>query len=207
MSEHKISVRNPTILLIEHGRTDFYGEGENDRIHGTKFDLPLTAEGREDAHHAAEILEDYDLASLEHSPMLRAKQTADIIARATGLKPEPNERLLPWDSGFASGMRHDAAKDIIAYYVRNPHKAIRDGQPYGDWYETYSAALRRKMKEAEETPGQAHVLGVHSSEVSTAPAVIKGDPAEMLDEQLPGPGQVAALEKRGGRWRFIRKFA
>src|SRR5579863_518679 len=103
-------------------------------------------------------------------------------------------------------MTHKASKDLIAYYVRNPHKEIPNGESYGDWYEEYSTELRKKMKEAEKTPGRGHVLGVHSSEVSTAPAIIKGDPAEMLEEQLPGPGQIAALEKRGGRWRFIKKF-
>jgi broad specificity phosphatase PhoE len=205
--EGKIQFRNPTVLLVEHGSTEFSAQGDKDRIHGTKFDLPLTKEGRRQAERAAEILADYDIATLEHSPMLRATQTAKIISQATGVKAVPNVKLLPWDSGFVSGMTHGAAADIIEYYVRNPHKVIRDGKAYGGWYDVYSEALREKMKQAESMPGQAYVLGVHSSEVSTAPAVIKGDPADFLDEQLPGSGQIAALEKRGGRWRFIKKFA
>lgn len=138
--------------------------------------------------------------------MLRSKQTADIIGKKIGKTPVPNKGLLPWDSGFASGMTHGAAKDLIEYYVKNPTETIRGGQPYDDWWEAFSAALRKKLTDAEKTPGKVHVLGVHSSEVTAAPAVIRGNPADMLDARLPGSGQIAAIEKRGGQWKFRDKF-
>lgn len=203
----KVQVRWPTILLLEHGDTDFTGVGDADQIHGTKHDRPLIAKGRRQAELAAEKIADYDVASLEHSPMLRSKQTAEYVEKATGVKAVPNEALLPWDSGVISGMTHGAAKEWIAYYVKNPGKVIREGEAYGDWWDKFSKGLRVKMKEAEKTPGQVHVLGVHSSEVTAAPAIIKGDPAQVLNERLPGSGQIAALEKKGGRWRFIPRFA
>lgn len=213
MSEaEKIQVKWPTVLLVEHGDTDFAGEGDEDRIHGTKFDLPLTASGRAQMERAGEIIADYDVASLNHSPMLRSKQSAGIIGEATGVKPVIVDALGPWDSGFASGMTHGAAGDIVEYYVKNPEKVIRGGEAYGDWWEKFSRYMAGRLKEAEKSKGDAGMYrvlvdGVHSSEITAAPAIIKGDPAQVLDRRLPGPGQVAGLEKRGGRWRFIPKWA
>jgi broad specificity phosphatase PhoE len=203
----KIKVPGPLVFLVEHGNTEFAATGDEDRIHGVKFDLPLTAEGRKQMERAAEIIADYDVASLEHSPMKRSTQSAAIISRAIGMKAVPNEALLPWDSGFASGMTHGAAKELVEYYVKNPEKVIRDGQAYGEWWERFQRDMIATLKKAEKTPGQIHVRAVHSSEVTAAPAIIKGDPARVVDARMPGPGQIAALEKRGGRWRFIPKYA
>ncbi len=208
MSEKtKIRVHAPTVLLVEHGDTDFAGVGDADRIHGVKFDLPLTAEGRKQMERAAEIIADYDVASLEHSPMKRSTESAEIIGRAVGLKPIPQDALLPWDSGFVSGMTHGAAKELIEYYVKNAQKVIRDGQAYGEWWDAFQRDMMATMKKAEKTPEQVHVRAVHSSEVTAAPAIIKGDPAQVVSARLPSAGQISALEKRGGRWRFIPKFA
>ncbi len=205
--ETKIQVRWPTVLLVEHGETEFSAPGDEDKIHGTKHDLTLIPKGRKQAERAAEKLADYDVASLEHSPMKRSAETAEIIGRAIEVKPVPRKGLLPWDSGVISGMTHGQAKEWVEYYVKNPEKVIREGQAYGEWWETYSDEMRDTMKRAEKTPGQVHVRAVHSSEVTAAPAIIRGNPAQVLDERLPASGQIAALEKRGGRWRFIPKYA
>ncbi|GAC1632844.1 MAG: hypothetical protein NVS9B14_06600 [Candidatus Acidiferrum sp.] len=205
--ETKIRVHAPTVLLVEHGDTEFAGSGDADRIHGVKFDLPLTGEGRKQMQRAAEIIADFEVASFEHSPMIRSKQSAEIIGREIGKKPVANEALLPWDSGFASGMTHGAAKDLIEFYVKNPEKVIRDGQAYAEWWDKFQKDMLATLKLAEKTPGQVHVRAVHSSEVTAAPAIIKGDPAQVMKQRLPASGQVAALEKRGGRWRFIPKYA
>lgn len=188
---------------MEHGSTEFSAPGDDDRIHGVKFDLPLTARGRKEVQPAAKLLSQFDIASLEHSPMKRSTETARMIGDSTGVNPVPRDGLMPWDSGFASGMTHGAAQDIVEYYVTHPKRAIRDGQPYGEWWDTYSTEMLDTLKRAKNTPKQAHVRGVHSSEIAAAPAIIDGDPAEVLDERLPGPGKISALMHDGKRWRFI----
>lgn len=193
----------PTVLLVEHGSTEFSAAGDDDKIHGVKFDLPLTAKGRKEVEPAAKLLAGYDIATLEHSPMRRSTETAKMISDATGVKPVPREGLLPWDSGFASGMTHGAAKDIVEYYVEHPRRAIRGGQPYGEWWDAFTIEMLDTMKRAKDTPTQAHVRGVHSSEITAAPAIIKGDPAAVLDERLPGPGKISALMLAGKRWQFV----
>jgi broad specificity phosphatase PhoE len=199
----------PTVLLVEHGSTEFSAPGDEDRIHGTKYDLPLTARGHMEVQPAANKIGKYEVESLEHSPMKRSAETARMISHATGVKPIPKENLRPWDSGFASGMTHGAASNIIEYYVNNPKRAIRDGEPYGDWWEMFSREMLDTLKRAREAGDDgygAHVRGVHSSEITAAPAIISGDPAGFVDRRLPGPGKISALMFRNKRWDFIPEW-
>lgn len=193
----------PTLLLVEHGATDFTDSGAKDRLHGTKYDLPLTVEGHRQAATVGEKLKSYDIATLRTSPLQRATETAKHIGDATGQKPEEDEGLKPLDSGYLSGMTHEAAEGRIKYYVKNPDKPIPEGQPYGEWWDTASARMAKRLKETEKTPGQAHVDVLHSSEIASMPAMVKGEgPSPFAAKQIPGPGKISAVEKRGGKWVF-----
>lgn len=73
------SLRSPDtplrIFLVRHGETDWNREK---RFQGTK-DIPLNDKGREQGKLAAELLKDIPLTFAVSSPMLRPKQTAEII--------------------------------------------------------------------------------------------------------------------------------
>jgi broad specificity phosphatase PhoE len=197
---------NPTLLLVEHGETDFSGNNDKtERIHGTKYDLPLTLEGHRQAAECADKLKDYDIGSLKTSPQLRAKQTAEVIGDAIGHKPEEDEDLKPLDAGYLSGMTHDAAKSRIEYYVKNPHKQIPDGEKYGDWWDTASERMAHRLKETESLhkgTGQGAADVLHSSEIASMPNIIRGDPPTIWGRQIPGSGKVSAVEKKGGKWHY-----
>jgi broad specificity phosphatase PhoE len=194
----------PTLLLVEHGETEFSGDDDkSERIHGIKFDLPLTLQGHRQASSVADMLKDHDIATLKTSPMQRAKETAEHVGDAIGLEPEEDDDLKPLDAGYLSGMTHDAAHSRIEYYVKNPHKPIPEGQAYGDWWDTASERMAKRLKETERTPGQAHVDVLHSSEIASMPQIIRGDPPTIWGEkQIPGPGKISAVEKHGSRWQF-----
>lgn len=71
-------------LLMRHGRTQ---ANEADVICG-HTDLPLDARGEAQAREAAEALQDWRIARIFTSPLIRARQTADTIAAATGAAVE-----------------------------------------------------------------------------------------------------------------------
>jgi phosphohistidine phosphatase len=56
---------------------------------------PLTAEGREEADALAERLAAVGLDAVLSSPLLRACQTAEIVAKAAGLEAEVQRGLAP----------------------------------------------------------------------------------------------------------------
>ncbi|AMM21274.1 hypothetical protein AX769_15470 [Frondihabitans sp. PAMC 28766] len=68
--------------LIRHGQTDW---NLHDQLQGSS-DIPLNATGREQAHAAAELLRPYDWAAIVSSPLMRARETAQIIASQIGIE-------------------------------------------------------------------------------------------------------------------------
>jgi len=102
------------LTLIRHGQTDW---NLARRIQGST-DIPLNATGREDAVQAAERLASGTHHAVYTSPLLRAKETAEIIADRLGLEiagvvPDIRER----EFGDGEGM-------LVEDYIGT----------YGDWH-------------------------------------------------------------------------
>jgi broad specificity phosphatase PhoE len=83
------------ILLARHGQTDFNAPPV--RIQGT-LDPPLNDLGRAQARELADLVAGDGVAALYTSDMLRARQTAEIVAERLGLEPvvEPRVRECAW---------------------------------------------------------------------------------------------------------------
>jgi broad specificity phosphatase PhoE len=85
----------PRIYLARHGQTAYNAEG---RFQGQGA-VPLDATGREQAAALAEQAVPYEFAALWCSPLLRARETAETVARRVGLTPCEDARLMETDSG------------------------------------------------------------------------------------------------------------
>lgn len=89
------------LLLIRHG--EVVGTRTGKRVPGTQ-DPPLSERGREMAERLSlRLAAEEHIAALYSSPMMRARQTADIIASHIHLRPEVVEALREWD--FTRQMR------------------------------------------------------------------------------------------------------
>ena len=75
-----------TFAFIRHGQTDW---NRDDKLQGSS-DIPLNAQGREQAHEAAGILADGGWEVVVSSPLQRARETAKIIAHDLGLELGPS---------------------------------------------------------------------------------------------------------------------
>jgi phosphohistidine phosphatase len=76
------------LYLVRHAEA---APGEPDELRS------LTQEGREQAQALSERLRDEDAAPavILTSPLLRARETGDELAKALGVESEPDERLAP----------------------------------------------------------------------------------------------------------------
>lgn len=109
------------MYLARHGQTAYNAEG---RFQG-QGPVPLDATGRAQAVELAERAVPYEFAALWCSPLLRARETADVVAGRIGLVPREDPRLMETDAGdwtdrsFADV--HAEAPDEFARF--------RDGDP------------------------------------------------------------------------------
>lgn len=98
------------LTLVRHGQTDW---NLARRIQGST-DIPLNETGRADAMRAAESLADGSHHAIYASPLVRARETAEIIAQELGLAepvliPDVRER----EFGEGEGM---LVSDFLAAY-------------------------------------------------------------------------------------------
>lgn len=90
------------ILLVRHGQTTFNVEG---RLPGQLPGVALTDEGRRQAQRAAVALAGLPLSTVISSPLERARETAEIIARGWALPVKLDDRLKDTDVAFWAGRK------------------------------------------------------------------------------------------------------
>jgi probable phosphoglycerate mutase len=89
-----------TLVLLRHGETDWNLSG---RAQG-HADVPLNATGHAQARAVARVLAETGPVRLWSSDLMRAAQTAEQVADATGLAVEKDARLREYDVGERSGL-------------------------------------------------------------------------------------------------------
>lgn len=92
------------VLLVRHGQTTYNVEG---RMPGQLPNVSLTDEGRRQAHAAAVALSAVPLSAVISSPLERARETAEIIARGWDLPVLEDPRLKDTDVPRWAGQKLD----------------------------------------------------------------------------------------------------
>jgi broad specificity phosphatase PhoE len=131
------------IHLVRHGTTLL---NRANRYRGRR-DVPLDAGGWQDAWSAASELQDIGLSAIYSSPCRRARDTARVVADATGLQTVTDmPGLLNLDYGLWEGLTSEeaAAQDPLAYRK----------------YETYAADAICPGGESLERAAERILLGL-----------------------------------------------
>ncbi|MCS6927623.1 MAG: histidine phosphatase family protein [Candidatus Binatia bacterium] len=93
-------VRRLIVYLIRHGETIWNREG---RCQGVT-DVPLTGRGYRQAQALAELLREEAVSVILSSPLARARETAELIARPHGLRVTLRDELQEWNQGEMEGL-------------------------------------------------------------------------------------------------------
>jgi broad specificity phosphatase PhoE len=131
------------VYLARHGQTAYNLEG---RFQG-QLAVPLDDTGRAQAVDLAERAVPHEFRALWSSPLLRARETADVVARAIGLEPIEDARLMETDAGdwtdrsFAE-INAEAPDLFAAFAAGDPAFAFPGGESFAEQQERVSAALR-----------------------------------------------------------------
>ncbi len=132
-----------TVFLARHGQTAYNLEG---RFQGQQA-VPLDDTGREQAAELAERAAGYEFAALWCSPLLRARETAEIVAARIGLPPREDPRLMETDAGdwtnrsFAD-VQAEAPELFEQFFTGNPAFAFPGGESFATQEVRVETALR-----------------------------------------------------------------
>ncbi len=187
------------VYLARHGQTAYNHEG---RFQGQQ-EIPLDDTGREQALDLAERAAGHGFRALWTSPLLRARETADAVARRLGLEPREDARLMETDAGdwtdrtFAE-IQARAPERFAAFVAGDPGFAFPGGESFAAQERRVAAAL--DDVELGELPALVvchgmvirAALAVRAGELLTRfervpnAALIPLDPAEALHAEVGG---------------------
>lgn len=162
------------IMLVRHGQTTFNVE---QRLPGQLPGVALTEEGRRQAHQAAVALSAVPLSAVISSPLERASDTAEILARGWGLAVRLDPRLMDTDVARWAGRKIDeVSKEDPAWkaFLDNP-MASPDG------VESFTSVQQRVVAAVEDvlhdtSLGNYVVLVAHADVVKLIVAHYTGVP-------------------------------
>ncbi|HEY2251143.1 MAG TPA: histidine phosphatase family protein [Planctomycetaceae bacterium] len=137
------------LYLVRHGATE-----ANERIpyvlQGNAMDLPLSAAGERQAQAVADFLPQFPIKHVYSSGMLRARQTAQAIARRLDLSPGVAAELHECNVGEWEGLDWKTIKERFPEahrkFVDNPaENAYLGGESYSDVLRRTKPAFERLL--------------------------------------------------------------
>jgi uncharacterized phosphatase len=159
-----------TILLVRHGETDW---NRDNRFQG-RADPPLNDTGRSQARGLASQLAAEPVGSIYSSPLRRAHETAEILAGAFGLDPNPSPALMEVDVGSWSGLTR---AEVEARYPEGYRRWLEwhTGWDDGETYEELGLRVVAGLHElAGRHPGERVLVVTHGGPIRSAIAASLG---------------------------------
>lgn len=168
----------PIAFVVRHGSTLLNAQ----KCFRSWINAPLDAEGKVQAHEAADWLHDNaHLDEVWSSPLDRAVETARIC---TDLPINQHSGLLGWHLGVFGGVARDMAQGAMELFIDNPHVAIPNGESLDSLEQRVADFVEPLLKDAEER-GVTLGLFTHNSTLMAMDTLFKG-----MRDQHPELGSV-----------------
>lgn len=159
-----------TIVLVRHGETDWNREH---RFQG-HADPPLNEVGRAQALELAATLAAESFTRIYSSPLVRAWETAEILAASRGIAVEPHDALKEVDVGSWSGM---TVSEVESRFPDGHRRWVESRSGWEDG-ETFEELGRRVVSGilalAAQDDGAALLAVTHGGPIRTLQAYMAG---------------------------------
>ena len=162
------------LVLLRHGRTAW---NHAKRVQG-QLDAELDDTGHEQAGRAADALKLLQPARLWSSDLVRARDTAGYLARATGLEPAYDARLREFDLGERQGLTHEEYAAIAPEEFELFRQGYYDDAPGAESVADVRARMTAVLGEllAALGPDETGVAVTHGAAARVAIAAMLGWP-------------------------------
>jgi broad specificity phosphatase PhoE len=175
-----------TLLLVRHGQSQWNAA---ELMQGQTPHVPLTPLGHAQAEAAAAELTGLRPGALISSDLVRAVQTADQSARATGLTIVTTPALREQGYGALEGRPSSALWDVVDW--TDPHWSAPGGESLAELHGRVEAFLEDL---SAEPPAEVIALVTHGDTIRAAQAVVAGLGPDALPVVTPRNGTVTRLE-------------
>ena len=147
-----------SFICLRHGATDWNRKG----LFQGRTDNPLNDDGIAQAHAAAEKLRAIELAHVVSSPLLRAVQTAEIIANIASRTVTVDHGLIELDFGSFEGKK---VRDLMIENGKNSAQGLVDMLPADaePWADCASRALLSVQTWLDRHPGDEILFVCHDA--------------------------------------------
>lgn len=174
------------VLLVRHGQTEWNAAG---LMQGQTPHVRLTEVGHAEAAGAGRALAAARPGALVSSDLLRARQTAEHCARATGLAVTTTPALREQGYGVLEGRPSRELWDVVDW--TDPHWAAEGGESLAQLYARVEAYLRNL---AANPPADVVALVTHGDTIRAAQAVAAGAGPSALPAVTPPNGSITRLD-------------
>lgn len=197
------------IYIIRHGETEW------NRLHKVQghTDIPLNEYGRHLARETAEGMKDLEIDMAFTSPLLRAKETAQIIVGKRNIPLYEEKRIMEIGFGsyegiFCAGENADRKSEEFNLFFKNPEKYIPPENA-----ETISRLYERTgdfLKEICSDPGlkgKNILVSTHGAAMTAMLNRMKGNLSirEFWKDEVPVNCAVTMAEIRGNTPVIVRE--
>jgi broad specificity phosphatase PhoE len=181
-----------TLLFIRHGQTTWNVEH---RLPGQLPGVLLTDTGKQQAERLADALAVLPISAVISSPLERARETAEIIARPRQLTIEFDADLMDIDVGHWAGQNHDElnkSDETWKAFKKNPTVAPPGVETFPQVQARAVAAVERWR--AKETSGAYLAFATHADVVKLLVAYYIGLEAARAGKLLIDNASVSIVE-------------
>jgi probable phosphoglycerate mutase len=159
MSAHETT----RVLLVRHGES----QGNAERRFGGHTATPLSELGHAQAEATARALASENIDAIYSSDLLRAVQTAEPLARATGLRVRQSSAFRERSVGLMEGLTFEEAaaahpEEYAALLRRDFEHVLAGGESYRQLLDRASARLDRAV---EQNPGGTVAVFSHTGAI------------------------------------------
>lgn len=183
-----------TFYLIRHGTCDPVGK----RISGRKPGVYLNEDGRREARELAERMANVALDAIYSSPMERTRETAEPLARLSGLEIRVSDAFHEIDFGAWTGKSYRELAEIEEWRQYNHFRsgiAIPGGERAIEVQARVIAELERLRRMHE---GERVAVFTHADVIRLTVLYYLGAPAEFNVRLEISPASVSVLKL--GSW-------
>ena len=191
-----------TIYFVRHGESEANLLRE---FSNTGIKHPLTERGRKQAQTLAEHLIDHDISRIISTPILRAQETAEILASVLNLSFETSEAHTEYDVGRFEGRRDDEAwaeyfEVLDAWLLRSEYDVRVAG---GESFNEMKARFIPFVETLRNEPGNIAMVGHNGTYRCMLPCILENvDHAFTRHNELDNTAYVVASPTENG-WTCV----